>query len=670
MSGFLWMVGLVAKGDFCLNKCIQVFRMNDIIHVLPDTVANQIAAGEVIQRPSSVVKELVENSIDAGAKHIQVVIKDAGRTLIQVIDDGKGMSETDARLAFERHATSKLNQAEDLFALRTMGFRGEALASIASVAQVELRTRREVDEVGTCIKIAGCQLESQEPISTPVGSNFSVKNLFFNVPARRKFLKSNKAEFSHIEQDFLRIALVYPELHFELRHFVGTDETLCYNLQSAGYRERIVAVFGKQINTSLLSVNAESSLVKIYGFVGKPEDANRQRTKQFFFVNGRFMKHPYFHKAVVQAYDRMLQDGTSPDYFLYFEMDPACIDVNIHPTKTEIKFESETEIWKILMASVKEALGRFSVVPSIDFDSDSMLEIPPYKKDSSAVEPKLSFDPSYNPFNTAKSSTTSSSGGGSYKNPKEDWEKLYVGFENDKSSFPSVDMKVDEQTFPSRLSSFDDDENLDSEVTMDTKASVQSSMFQTENQSSSYCFQLRNKYILTTVRSGLMCIDQHRAHVRILFDQYLANFSAKKGFSQKLLFPELIELTPAENAILDEVKDDLYYLGFEISDMGNNTVAVNGVPATDSGINVKDFIYKMIESVHDPNVDVKGEMAERLALSLANMAAIPTGKPLPKEEMESIISRLFSSANHEYTPDNKRIIAIIQDSDLEKMFKS
>lgn len=629
--------------------------MKDIIHVLSDTVANQIAAGEVIQRPSSVVKELVENSIDAGAKHIQVVIKDAGRTLVQVIDDGKGMSETDARLAFERHATSKLSSADDLFTLRTMGFRGEALASIASVAQVELRTRRMVDEVGTCVKIAGCQLESQDPESCSVGCNFSVKNLFFNVPARRKFLKSNKAEFSHIEQDFLRIALVYPELHFELR----SDDALCYNLPPAGYRERIVSVFGKQINPSLLSVNADSSLVKIFGFVGKPEDANRQRTKQFFFVNGRFMKHPYFHKAVVQAYDRMLQEGKSPDYFLYFEMDPENIDVNIHPTKTEIKFESEAEIWKILMASVKEALGRFSVVPSIDFDSDQLLEIPPYQKDISVDAPQIKFDPSYNPFHA--SSSSSNSNGGGYKRPKDDWEKLYAGFESDKSGFPSVDMQEGERTFSSRLSG-------DSDLS-DGIPTNQPSLFHAESQPTAFCFQLRNRYILTTVRSGLMCIDQHRAHVRILFDQYLANLTAKKGVSQKLLFPELINLTPAEKGILEEVKDDLYYLGFEISDMGNNEVAVNGLPATDENINVRDFLNRILESVHDPNIDIRGEVNERLALSLAKIAAIPSGKVLRKEEMESLVSQLFSKVNHEFTPDNKRIIALIQESDLEKLFK-
>ena len=650
--------------------------MNDIIHVLPDTVANQIAAGEVIQRPSSVVKELVENSIDAGAKHIQVIIKDAGRTLIQVIDDGKGMSETDARLAFERHATSKLKTAEDLFSLATMGFRGEALASIASVAQVELRTRRAEDEVGTCINIAGCQVESQDPVSCPVGCNFSVKNLFFNVPARRKFLKSNKAEFSHIEQDFLRIALVYPDIHFELRHTVTSlhpEEVVCYNLPPAGLRERIVAVFGKQINTSLLSVAADSSMAKIYGFVGKPEDANRQRTKQYFFVNGRFMKHPYFHKAVVQAYDRMLQDGTSPDYFLYFEMDPECIDVNIHPTKTEIKFENESEIWKILMASVKEALGRFSVVPSIDFDNDSMLEIPPYKNDLTADEPIINVDPSYNPFNVGKTAPSHSSGAGGYKRPKEDWEQLYAGFESDKSGFPSVDMASDEHVFSSRLSSDEEEESsassdFESMVTS-SQMPMQSTLFQDDAKPTTFCFQLRNKYILTTVRSGLMCIDQHRAHVRILFDQYLTNFKEKRGVAQKLVFPILIDLTPSEMSILEEVKDDLHYLGFDISDMGNSTVAVNGVPATDSNIDVKEFIYKMLNSVHDPNIDVKGEMAERLALSLAHVAAIPSGKVLHKDEMESIISRLFSNANHEYTPDNKKIFVLLQETDLEKMFR-
>lgn len=633
--------------------------MDDIIHVLPDSVANQIAAGEVIQRPASVIKELVENSIDAGANHIQVLVVDAGRTSIQVIDNGKGMSETDARLAFERHATSKITNANDLFSLHTMGFRGEALASIASVAHVELRTRRPDDELGTDICIVGCKVESQKPVSCPQGCNISVKNLFYNLPARRKFLKSNSTEFSHIEKDFLKIALVYPEIHFELSHtqttFSRPEETLCYNLQPSSYRERIVNVFGRGINSSfnsnLLSINADSSIVRIFGFVGRPETAKKQNDKQYFFVNGRYMRHPYFHKAVIQAFDRMLMPNTSPDYFIYFDIDPSSIDVNVHPTKTEIKFEHERDIYPIILAAIKESLGKFNIAPSIDFDRDGDVDMPMLKGDTIVEMPNFTPSTSYNPFETNRESQY---GFGEYKRSRisDDWSKLYDSFEKETNLSPANG----ELEIPSHIFDTDDNKNVTDTAEDFDKVSLNS-------------FQFRSKYIITSVRSGLMCIDQHRAHVRILYDTFLRNFELRKSVSQKLLFPELFTLMPAETMVLNEIMEDLNLLGFEISDMGNNTYSVNGVPAFNVDIDAKEYIISLIDSVKDSNSDVKDEISERLASSFAEMVAIPYGKMLTQEEMEDIINGLFACSNHYFTPNNKKIISIISDHDMDAMFK-
>ncbi len=623
--------------------------MSDIIHLLPDSIANQIAAGEVVQRPASVVKELIENAIDAGATHIQLVIKDAGRTLIQVIDNGKGMSETDARLSFERHATSKIKNANDLFALRTMGFRGEALASIAAIAQVELRTRRQEDELGTKIIISGNKLESQESISCPVGSNFLVKNLFFNVPARRKFLKTNTAEFAHIEKEFFRIALVYPYISFE---FWNNDRE-AYMLQASGLRERIVCLFGKGINSQLLSINADSTLIKIYGFIGKPETAKKQNDKQYFFINSRYMRHPYFHRAVMQAYDRMLQPGTSPDYFIYFDINPENIDVNIHPTKTEIKFENEQAIWSVILAAVKEALGRFNIVPSIDFDQEGSPEIPVFSVAGNSVQaPKINANPEYNPFKTQSTS--------SYSRPKmDDWSKLYEGFENDKTQFtPQTEEAVE---LPSRISDEDTEDIRNETVSFSVKMEGEQNVVN--------YFQLKNKYILTSVKSGLMCVDQHRAHVRILFDRFLSNLVDKRSLSQKLLFPEKLELLPSEALILDEIKDELLYLGFEIIELGKNSYSINSLPAMHCGQEAKPFILNMIDVVKDYNTNIKSEMLESVALSLAEMSAIPAGKSLQPEEMNELINNLFSCPDHRFTPDSKPIIAIIANEELDRLFK-
>jgi len=623
--------------------------MSDIIHLLPDSVANQIAAGEVIQRPASVVKELVENAIDAGATHIQLIIKDAGRTLIQVIDDGKGMSETDARLAFERHATSKIQHVNDLFALRTMGFRGEALASVSAIAHVELRTRRNEDELGTKISISGSKVESQESISCPVGSNFLVKNLFFNVPARRKFLKTNTTEFSHIEKEFFRIALVYPHISFEFWH----NDQECYMLQASGYRERIVSIFGRGINSQLLSINADSTLIKIYGFIGKPETAKKQNDRQYFFVNSRYMRHPYFHRAIMQAYDRMLQPNTSPDYFIYFDINPENIDVNIHPTKTEIKFENELAIWPVILAAVKEALGRFNIMPSIDFDQEGSPDIPVFSTSGTSVQPpKINSNPEYNPFKTQDKP--------SYTRPKmDDWSKLYEGFENDKNRF--VSQTEDSVELSSRISDEDTDDSRDGEISFSAKMEGEKNVVN--------YFQLKNKYILTSVKSGLMCVDQHRAHVRILFNQFLSNLIDKRTFSQKLLFPERLELLPSEALILDEIKDDLLYLGFEISDLGKNSYAINSMPAMHSGQEAKPFILTMIDAVKDHNTNIKSEMLENVALSLAKISAIPSGKPLQAEEMGELINSLFACPDHHFSPDNKPIIVIISNEEMDKLFK-
>jgi DNA mismatch repair protein MutL len=614
--------------------------MSDIIHLLPDSIANQIAAGEVIQRPASVVKELVENAVDAGATKIQLIIKDAGRTLIQVIDNGKGMSATDARLAFERHATSKIQTADDLFALRTMGFRGEALASIAAVAQVEVKTKRAEDEVGTVIEIAGSKVEKQECAACQTGSIFSIRNIFFNVPARRKFLKSNDTEKRHILTELERIVLVNPHIEFS---FVDNDvEALSY--PSSNLRQRIVAVGGKNLNQQLISIDVETSIVKITGFVGKPEFARKARALQYFFVNGRYMRHPYFNKAVSTAFDSLLPDGANPNYFIYFEVEPESIDVNIHPTKTEIKFENEQPIWQILSAAVKEALGKFNAVPSIDFDTADAIDIPIYDPTKTTVQPKIDVNPSYNPFKSV-----SSSGGGSYQRPNHDWEKFYEGFEKEKKDDIPSEPKQD-------LFSPMDEDN-----TTVTDNSAREDLI--------VHYQYKNKYILTSVKSGLMLIDQHRAHVRILFDQYLKQIQQKKGVSQRTLFPEIIELSPSESAMIPYLVEDLESIGFDLSNLGNNAYSINGIPSEIGNADPAQLIHLIIMKSIETGSDVKDEIQETLALSMANATAIAYGQKLSEEEMIRIVDQLFASSVHKYTPDGKTIISLLEDIAIDKMFK-
>lgn len=614
--------------------------MGDIIQLLPDSVANQIAAGEVIQRPASVIKELIENAIDAGASQIDVFLKDAGRTLIQVIDNGKGMSCTDARMAFERHATSKIRKADDLFALHTMGFRGEALASIAAIAQVELRTRRPEDETGTYLCLSGCKVESQEAVSCPQGCNFLVKNLFFNVPARRKFLKSNQTEMNNILTEFERIALVNPQIRFSLHH----NDVLVLLLDPSSVRQRIVALFGKGLNQQLLPIEVQTSLVSVSGFVGKPDSARARNPLQYFFVNGRYMRHPYFHKAVMQSYDQLIPVGKMPNYFLYLEVEPSTIDVNIHPTKTEIKFENEQPIWQIIFAAVKESLGKFNAVPSIDFDMEDAPEIPTLRKGMEVKPPQVSYNPSYNPFKSTSAP----------KRQHFDWAKLYEGFETNREK-------------PERLAAT---AIPDSPQIQEQTEPQQMQIESVENINTGYQhLQVKGKYILTSVKSGVMLIDQHRAHVRILFDRYIKQISSRQGVPQRLLFPEIVHLPASQAVVLESIMEDISFLGFDLSDMGNFSYAVNAIPEGSEGADVNAMIQQMIETATQKGLDVKNDMHKAIALSLAESTAIPYGQVLSEADMELIIDTLFASAEPGLTPDGKPTLSLLGNEEIAKRFK-
>ena len=617
--------------------------MSDIIRLLPDSVANQIAAGEVIQRPASVIKELVENSIDAGAKEVHILITDAGRTCIQVIDDGKGMSETDARVSFERHATSKIRKAADLFALTTMGFRGEALASIAAVAQVDLKTRPEDEELGTVISISGSEVERQETVSCAKGSNFSVKNLFFNVPARRKFLKSNQTELSNILAEFERIVLVHPDVAFTLH----SNDVELFHLPVSSLRLRIINVFGKKLNQQLLNVNVDTSLIKISGYVGKPDSSRKKGAHQYFFVNGRYMRHPYFHKAVMEAYESLVPAGEQISYFLYFDVDPADIDVNIHPTKTEIKFENEVPIWQILAASVKESLGKFNEVPSIDFDTEGMPDIPAYDSTAPIQPPKLNFNPNFNPFQKS---------GSTYSRPKVEWEDLYEGIER-------AEQKTQHSYEPDVIDyeAFQEKESEPEQATLyDEETVMEKSMLQ---------FQFKGRFILTSVKSGLMIIDQHRAHVRVLFDQYLEQIKNRQGVAQGVLFPEILELPASEAAVLQEISDDLSAIGFELTNLGGGSYAINGVPSGIEGLSPVQLIRNMVHTAMEKGCDVKEEVHNTLALTLAKAASIVYGQVLGNDEMTKLVDSLFACAMPNYTPDGKTVLSVFKEDEIERLFK-
>lgn len=615
--------------------------MKDVIHLLPDSVANQIAAGEVVQRPASVVKELVENAIDAGATKVHVVVADGGRTLIQVIDNGKGMSETDARLAFERHATSKISTADDLFALTTMGFRGEALASIVAVAQVELTTRRADDELGTCIVMSGSKLEAQEPVAAPVGSSFKVKNLFFNIPARRKFLKSVQTELNNIVTEFERVALVNCDVEFTLSH--NGNEMI--SLPPSSFRQRIVNLFGKKINAHLIEVAVESSLINIKGFVGAPESSRKKGALQYFFVNGRYMRHPYFAKAVAEAYGEIIPQGEQIPFFLCLEVEPSRIDVNIHPTKTEIKFEDESNLWKIISAAVKEALGRFNAAPSLDFDDDMMPEIPvmDFSSGSSAPvsAPRVSYNPGYNPFDKYKSEN---------RGAIENWEALYAG--------------ADSASKPLDLSPFED---FDDYTVNETPMAVQTAIPVAESEFVPMS-QYKGQYILVPVKSGLMWVHQRRAHIRVLFEKYRHQIEEHHAPSQGLLFPERVELTMNEALALETISEELVSLGFDISSLGGGTFVLNGVPVGIDGLQPVKLLSDIIHSTMEQTADAKGKVCDRIAHAMAKDVAIVTGQLLSQEEMGALIDDLFGTSMPSITPDGKAVIHIMEDAEIDRNF--
>ena len=626
----------------------------DIIHLLPDSVANQIAAGEVIQRPASVVKELVENSIDAGATLIKVIIKGAGRTSILVIDDGKGMSPTDARLAFERHATSKIQQSADLFALTTMGFRGEALASIAAVAQVELRTRRNGDELGTFIEIEGSHVVRQEVEQCAVGTQFLIKNLFFNVPARRKFLKSDETEMRNILQEMSRIVLAHPDIAFQL--YNGDD--LIYDLPIASFKQRIVALCGRKvrnISQQLVDVDVNTMLVKISGYVGTPQSAGRN-PQQFFFVNGRYMNHSYFRRAVLQAYERMISAEDAPQFFINLEVDPSTIDVNIHPTKTEIKFENEREIWSILSIAVKEALGKFNVAPSIDFDTADSIDIPvatPTPSDGIIPEmPKVTFNPNYNPFQ---------SGGGSSYNPQShstprNWKELFE-VRNEELGVRS------EITQPRDIFA---DKDIQS-TRQNSQSSTLNPQLETPLQDS---FLYKNRYLCVSMKSGLMFIDVQRAIARICYDKLLAQVEKSIGASQKLLFPEVLELSLDDKCLFTEIEMELRAVGFEIAEFGKSMYRIEGIPALLSeGVDVLKILETIIEEVKNSGVDVTDSVHRIIANILSQSeATVRVKHNMSPEERSSLIAQLFASSNPNNTPDGRKIINTLTDASIDAMF--
>lgn len=628
--------------------------MSDVIKLLPDSVANQIAAGEVIQRPASVIKELVENAIDAGATSVQIVLKDAGRTLIQVIDNGKGMTETDARLAFERHSTSKISKAEDLFSLHTMGFRGEALASIAAISQVELRTKAKGAQLGTKLDIVASKCESQEPDVCPEGSNFMIKNIFFNVPARRKFLKSNQVELSNIVKEFEKLVLINYHVDFSL----GNNGNVMYKLMPGNFKQRIVAVFGRNIDQQLIPINIDTTLVKIAGFISKPEFARKRNSLQYFFVNGRFMRHPYFHKAVMTSYNQLIPSDEQPNYFLSFSVDPETIDVNIHPTKTEIKFENEMPIWQILVAAVKESLGRFIAVPQIDFDNEDAPEMPAFNKHTIVTTPEMGIDPTYNPFKPSVKKAAGEaqmSHGYTEISPVTNWEKLYQNFEKNKQE--GID----------QITPDDIEQSFSTQPQLEGGQDEQGALFSGDNMASR-CMQLRGKYILSPVKSGLMIVDQHRAHIKVLYEKYMKQIDGKNITSQSILFPEILHLTPAQALVLKELNTDMEKIGFNLSQLSGNDWSVNGVPYGMDNVNIQDTILEVIDSFTKGGESIQEKIYNHLALTVAQSSALPYGKALSQDEMDKLLAELLSLSTPNYTPDGKIIISILKHDEIERFF--
>lgn len=598
------------------------------VRVLSQQVASQIAAGEVVNRPASVVKELVENAVDAGADSIKVMLTDAGRTSIQVIDNGSGMNSEDARTAFERHATSKISQSDDLYSLTTFGFRGEALPSIAAVAEVQLRTRTADSETGTEITIKASEIESQEPCVCSVGSSFTVRNLFYNVPARRKFLKSNQTEYGHILNEIERVALAHPEVAIELIH--QGEQVL--SLPASAVKQRIVNLFGRKMNEALLPVDVETSVVKISGFCSNLDNVKGKGAKQFFFVNGRFMRHPYFHKAVLSAYEGLVPESDQPSYFIFLSVPPDTIDVNIHPTKTEIKFQDEQVIWKILMAAVKETVGRFEEMPTIDFNTADMPDIPIYDASRPVVQPKVSYNPDFNPFAGSRGET------GQTRTNRENWTKLYG---------EAIDRKVNDGEIPftpmSETLIRPEEENIKP-------------------------YQFADRYILVPSEQGLMIIDQHRAHIRVLYERFLADAKSRTAASQGLLFPEMFQLSQADAAAFAELKPRFAELGFDLSDMGRGAVAVQGVPSGMEGQDYERLITDMIADLRINPTQEEDRQLESMALAMARKAAIPSGRHLGENEMQELVRSLKACSMPSRTPDAKTVYVIKTDQEISGWF--
>ncbi len=615
--------------------------MADIIQLLPDHVANQIAAGEVVQRPASVVKELLENTIDADATLIKLIVKDAGKTLIQVIDNGKGMSATDARLSFERHATSKIRSAEDLFSLHTKGFRGEALASIAAIAHVELKTKQEQDELGTQITIEGSDVVSQDIVVTPKGTSISVKHLFFNIPARRNFLKSNTVEMRHIIDEFHRVALAHPTISFAMYH----NGSEMFNLPESNYRQRVVNIFGNKTNEKLVPVEETTDVLKISGFVGKPQFAKRTKAEQFFFVNNRFIKSAYLNHAINSAFDGLMKDGSHPTYFLNLTVDPKSIDINIHPTKTEIKFDDEHTLYAILRSSVKHSLGQFNIAPVLDFEYDTNLDTPYDYKDKTASTPTIEVDRNYNPFadhNVSGKQTTAFK-----KQTLNNWDSIYVGLESkstrEEQDFSEVEFESEEKT----ESLFKNDSA--SEATYST-------------------YQLHNKYIVSTIKSGMLLIDQHRAHQRILYENLLKSMTIKEAVSQQLLFPLELHFTPTELTILKQLKEDLEATGFIFSNFNKESIDIIGVPVNVPDSEVSIILEQLISDVEQEVPDSNFSATDLLAKSMAKSLAIKTGQSLTNSEQEHLVNSLFACKEPNVSPTNRTTFVTVDVEELDKKF--
>lgn len=622
-------------------------QSTDIIRLLPDSVANQIAAGEVIQRPASVIKELVENAVDAGATQVKIFLRDAGRTLIQVIDNGSGMSETDARLAFERHATSKIKSAADLFTLHTMGFRGEALASIAAVAQIDMRTMLHDAPMGTRLIINGSKVESQEPEACAPGTNIMVKNLFFNVPARRKFLKKDSVELSNILREFERLALVNPGIELSISH----NDTLLHQLMKAPLKRRIAELFGKSLEEQLIPVETDTSIVRITGFIGLPQNARRRNALQYLFVNGRNMRHPYFHKALLNCYEGLISADQQPNYFVNFDVDPETIDVNIHPTKNEIKFENEQAIWQMLTAAVRESLGRFNAAGAIDFDLADAPEIPAFDPDAPT---DIQLD--YNPFTDkpaappADSASRPAPGFRTSSINTRDWEKLYEDFAS----------RRDEPVIPH-------EENLPVSLAPDNAPMPGLEQSAADSSTASRYIQLQRKYIVSAAKSGLMVIDQYRAHIRILFDRFIT--SASPVASQKVLFPEVIEFQPAISVLMTSIADDLRRSGFDLTFMGGCSWSLSGLPPQLAGLNPRETLGAILDDIVELGRDGSEPIARRIALSMARAAAVHPGTLLSEEEMAGIVGDLLMLPTPDRTPDGHLIISIISNDSIAHPFQ-